>query len=144
MMKRSIALVMTTILFALGLWLLVMGIMNGRFSHDEYRPIVVISLAGGFLGLLGSGLVSCRYAEYDYRAIFSMMIMLLSVGLALLSSFFEFFGLMVGVHTYSILLKVMLMPYGLALIMTGAGNYFLSQGIHIIRPLPYFYFRYRI
>jgi len=149
-MRKTCAILLSTLLAALGLWLIAIGMMHGRFSQEQNRSIVSLTLMGGFAVVLVISLVLSRLADKDYRVLFTPAMVLLSLGLLLLGVFFAFMEMMVSADTYSILLLVFLTCYGLAMIMNGVANYFLSQRVYrlyffeFVRSLPYVYYRYRI
>ncbi|MDY6794134.1 MAG: hypothetical protein SWK76_02450 [Actinomycetota bacterium] len=123
--------------------------MSGVFGREEYRSAVVLTLLDGFTALLAFTLIFGRLADDGYRTVFYTVFMLSSVGLALLAAFFGIMGVMLGDYGYGILLAVMLSCYGLALIMVGTANHFLSQRTYrayiydFARQLPHVYYRYR-
>ncbi len=149
-MRKTYAIMLSTLLAALGLWLIAIGMMHGRFSQEQYRSLVSLTLMGGFAAVLIVGAVFSRLTAKDYRVAFTTAAVLLSLGLLLLGVFFAFMDMMVGVEIYGILLLVFLTCYGLAMIMNGVANYFLSQRVYrlyffeFVRSLPYVYYRYRI
>jgi len=149
-MKKVYALIVSLILIALGSWLISIGMMRGRFSQEQYRSLVSLTLMGGFAVILVSGLFFSRLTAKDYRVVFTTVMVLLSLGLFLLGVFFGFMDMMVGPEAYGILLFVFLACYGLAMIMNGVANYILSQRVYrlyildLARSLPHVYRRYRL
>lgn len=148
-MKKSLSMMLTALLIVFGLSLLAMGIMYGRFRQEEYRSMMVIILAGEFLVLMLVTVVFSRFVQDDYKPAFLTTLLLLSTGLAMLGAFFGVMWAMFDTSTYGIFIAVMLPCYGLALIMTGVANHFLSQKAYrpyiydFFRQLPYVYYRYR-
>jgi hypothetical protein len=149
-MRKTYAFVMSALLIALGSWLIVVGIMQGRFSQERYHSLVSLILVGGFAVVLVIGLLFSRLTAKDYRVVFTTALVLLSLGLILLGIFFAFMDMMVEPEVYGLLLLVFLTLYGLAMIMNGIANYFLSQQVYrlyffdFMRSLPHAYRRYRI
>ncbi|RJP30733.1 MAG: hypothetical protein C4536_09490 [Actinobacteria bacterium] len=148
-MRKSLALVWSALLLPLGLWLVVLGIAGGLYEPERYRVAGDLTLFGGFVVLLILGLVFSRYADDDYRTIFFVGSILLSLGLALLGTFFAFMWFMLSARAYGITWAAFLVCYGLALIMSGVGSYLLAQRVYrvyiydFLRELPHVYYRYR-
>ena len=149
-MKKAYALTVSILLIALGSWLIAIAMMHGRFSQEQYRSLVSLTLMGGFAVILVSGLFLSRLSAKDYRVVFTTAMVLLSLGLLMLGVFFGFMDMMVGPEAYGILLLVFLACYGLAMIMNGVANYILSQRAYrlyvldLARSLPHIYRRYRL
>jgi uncharacterized membrane protein len=149
-MKKAYALTVSILLIALGSWLIAIGMMHGRFSQEQYRSLVSLTLMGGFAAILVSGLFFSRLTAKDYRVVFTTAMVLLSLGLLMFGVFFGFMDMMAGPEAYGILLLVFLACYGLAMIMNGVANYILSQRVYrlyvldLARSLPHIYRRYRL
>ena len=149
-MRKAYAVTLSALLIALGTWLITMAVMHARFSQEQYRSLVSSTLMGCLAAVLVIGLLFSRTTARDYRVVFTTAILLLCLGLFLLSIFFAFMDMMVEPEVYGILLLVFLGLYGLAVIMNGVANYFLSQQVYRVyffdfaRSLPHAYRRYRI
>lgn len=148
-MSRSLARGFSAAVIAMGIALVVMGVLYGRSGSDGYRAMVSLTLVGGFVLLFLLTLVSYRFAEDGYRTLFTVLFLLLSVGLGLLCAFLGLMWAMLSEYAFGITLAVMLISYGAAVVMAGAANLVLSRRgyrlyIHdFLRQLPYIYYRYR-
>jgi hypothetical protein len=134
----------------LGLSLLVMGIIQDRFSTELYSPVIVITLAWVFVAFLIISCVISRFVEDDYEPVFATLFMILSIMSLMLGAFFSYIWLMVSAYAYNLLIEVLLICYGLAVIMVGVANYLLSRRdsrpfiYDFFQELPHIYQRYRI
>ena len=149
-MRKALASLMTLLSLALGLALLGMGVMNVAFSRERYRPLLVLVLFGGCLALLLLTMILARFADPDYRPLFSPLFNLLALGLALLGIFFSVMWVALSPRAYGICLAALLSCYGAALLLAALLHHFLAQRawrpflVDAARQLPHIYWRYRI
>ncbi|MEW6554883.1 MAG: hypothetical protein AB1384_11425 [Actinomycetota bacterium] len=148
-MRKTYAVILSTLLIALGILLITIGIAQAGAGQEQYRPTVSLVLIAGFAGVFVLGLLFSRFTAKDYRGAFTTTILLLSVGMLLLGVFFAFVEMLVSPGVYRMLLLASLVLYGLFVTMNGVANYFLSQRVYrvyafdFLRALPYAYCRYR-
>lgn len=138
-MKRLRALILSGLTILLGLSLVIMGIMHERFGGELYRPVIVITLAWVFFAFLVVSCVVSRFVEDGYEPLFATMFVMLSIMSLMLGAFFGYIWLLVNAYVYSMLLKVLLICYGLAVMMVGVANQVLSG--RDSRPFIYDFFR---
>jgi len=148
--RKSFSVLLTLSLFAIGATLEVMAVMSGTLSREANRSPTLYTLGGCFLALLLLGVVFPLFAHSDYRRVVRYGLLLLALGMMMIYVFLGFMWMVAGSSAVSVLMKVLLLLYGVALVMAGLFNHFASQGAYrpyiynMAREFPYLYYRYRI
>lgn len=149
-MRKSLSVVLTLSLITTGVALEVMAVTSGMLSRESNRSTTLYALGGCFLALLLLGVVFPLFADNDYKRVVRYALLLLALGMMMIYIFLGFMWMVVGSSAVSVLMKVFLLLYGVALVMAGLFNHFASQGAYrpyiynMAREFPYLYYRYRI
>lgn len=148
-MRKSLSIVLSTLLVLMGLVLMVASFWNKTLSADKYRYLVLYGQGIFFLLLLLLIPLFRPFAVEEYRKVMTVMLFLLAVGMLMNFIFFGFMWMVVSQATMAVFIAVFPKLYGLTLILAGSQNYFLCQDewrpylYEFYRQLPYAYYRYR-
>jgi hypothetical protein len=148
-MKKTRALALSAAVAATGLALVAMAVLVGGLSPASRQPVTQYILAGCFLFLLVLVLAYPLLADAAYRKMLRSALFAAATGLLMILIFLGFMWMLLSPGAVTVMARVFLVLYGLALCMGAFANYLLSDGrnrvyaLSIAREVPFVYYRYR-